>query len=391
MPGYEVIGFEEEAEILSIFRTGGGVLFRNGFDAKRLNSWKSRDFENNFAQKMNVSEAVAVSSGTAAIRVALAALNIGDGDEVITQSFTFVATVEAIIESGAKPVCADIDATLNLDPDSLLSHINKNTRAVILVHMLGTCGDINRIKKICEENSLYLIEDTAWGCGSKFGDKYLGTFGDVGCFSFDYAKTITTGEGGMVISDNKEIIRKAREYHDHGHENNPNFPRWEDTRSSAGFNFRISELQSAVGLAQLRKLDDIVKLQRENAQLIIKSIMKFDSLEITKRKSFQENMETFDAVVFNSSKLSASVIRNYLLKFSISTKILPEATTWHFAGDWEHLNFVKQARKIDPNYLEKSRNILSKHFAIPNFVNLPDSFIENLESAFSEISGNSDA
>ena len=118
---------------------------------------------------MNANYSLAVSSGTAALRVALAALGIGNGDEVITQSFTFVATAEAIIESGASPVCADIDLTLNLDPIDLEKRITPRSKAVIVVHMLGTLVNLPEIKRICQKHDLFLIEDTAWGCGGNLG------------------------------------------------------------------------------------------------------------------------------------------------------------------------------------------------------------------------------
>ncbi|MEY3802786.1 MAG: hypothetical protein RLZZ51_1068, partial [Actinomycetota bacterium] len=136
MPGYELIGAEEQAEIDDIFKHGG-VLFRHSFDHLRQDRWKVRDFEQEFAKSVDMPFALAVTSGTAALRVALAVLDIKPGDEVITQSFTFVATVEAIIEAGAIPVCAEIDGTLNMDPESLKSLITPKTKAVIAVHMLG--------------------------------------------------------------------------------------------------------------------------------------------------------------------------------------------------------------------------------------------------------------
>ena len=151
MPGYEVIGSEELREVQDVFESGG-VLFRNGFESFRNGCFKVREFENNFALHMDVKMALAVTSGTAAIRIALAALGIGQGDEVITQSFTFVATVEGIIESRATPVCAEIDHTLNLDPEDLLAKITPRTKAVIVVHMLGMPARLPEILDICKIN-----------------------------------------------------------------------------------------------------------------------------------------------------------------------------------------------------------------------------------------------
>ena len=187
MPGYELIGAEEQAEIDDIFKHGG-VLFRHSFDHLRQDRWKVRDFEREFAKSVGMPHALAVTSGTAALRVALAVLDIKPGDEVITQSFTFVATVEAIIEAGAIPVCAEIDGTLNIDPESLKSLITPKTKAVIAVHMLGTPARLFEIDDICRKNNLTLIEDAAWGCGGSLDGRPLGTWGQMGTYSFDFAK-----------------------------------------------------------------------------------------------------------------------------------------------------------------------------------------------------------
>ncbi len=128
-----------------------------------------------------------------------------------------------------------------------------------------------------------MIEDTAWGCGGKYDDQYLGTIGDLGTFSFDFAKTITTGEGGMVIAKDPLILEAAKAYHDHGHENNPSLPRWEDSRSRSGFNYRMTEMQGAVGLAQLEKLDEIIASHQRNKETIIQKIKESRSENLKNR------------------------------------------------------------------------------------------------------------
>ena len=261
MAGFEVIGEEELNEISEVFNSGG-ILFRHGFEALRNNCFKVREFEQAFAKVHGVKYSLAVTSGTAALRVAFAALGIGPGDEVIAPSFTFVATAEAIIEARAIPVCADIDLSLNLDPVDLERRITPRTKAVVVVHMLGTPARLSEITEICRRHDLFLIEDTAWGCGGSLHSIPLGTWGDVGAFSFDFAKTMTTGEGGMLLFRDEDVFQRACAWHDHGHENNPTVPRWED-RSSSGFNFRMMELQGAVGLAQLKKLSMIVTCQQK--------------------------------------------------------------------------------------------------------------------------------
>jgi 8-amino-3,8-dideoxy-alpha-D-manno-octulosonate transaminase len=380
MPGYEVIGQEEQAEVQDVF-AHGGVLFRHGFEGLRNNCYKVQQFEKNFADHMGAKYALAVTSGTAALRVALAALDIRNGDEVITQSFTFVATVEGIIESRATPICAEIDNTLNLDPKDLVRRITPHTKAVIVVHMLGCPARLPEISAICREHNLVLIEDTAWGCGGSLAGKALGTWGDVGTFSFDFAKTITTGEGGMILFRNEAVWKKAMAWHDHGHENNPTVPRWEDTRASSGFNYRMMELQGAVGLAQLRKLPSIVTAQRANQDRLWQAI--FDLPGIVRRESPEGSYETADALVFFvESNSVAQRCREELLKVGLATKILPEAYTWHFAGTWLHMPELVTAHKgsLESDF-PNSRAILSRAVSIPVGVNLPDNAPVQLRQA----------
>ena len=335
MPGFEVIGKEEQAEIDDIFRRGG-VLFRHGFDALRNDCYKVRDFERAFADYMKVPHALAVTSGTAALRVALAVLDLQPGDEVITQSFTFVATAEAIIEARAVPVCCEVDATLNMDPADLEARITPRTRAVIAVHMLGTPAKLREIADVCQRHNLVLIEDAAWGCGGSLDDRALGTWGRMGTFSFDFAKTMTTGEGGMVVFRDRRDYERAAAWHDHGHENNPAVPRWEDTRSGSGFNYRMTELQGAVGIAQLRKLDDVVRRQRTNRDAMWRAIAELPG--VVAREVPSGSHETADALVFETPSNSiAREVRGKLVAAGLSTKILPEAVTWHFAGTWTHM------------------------------------------------------
>lgn len=373
MPGYELIGSEELSEVQDVFNHGG-ILFRHGFDGLRNNCYKVREFEQAFAAQMGVHHALAVSSGTAALRVALAALGIGRGDEVITQCFTFVATAEAIIESGATPVCADIDLTLNMDPADLERRITPRTKAVIIVHMLGTPAHLPEITEICRQRGLSLIEDTAWGCGGHLLGKPLGSWGDIGTFSFDFAKTMTTGEGGMLIFRDEEVWQKAAAWHDHGHENNPAVPRWEDTRASSGFNYRMMELQGAIGLAQLKKLPAVVAAQQANKLALWHAIVDLPGIE--PRAVPNGSAETADALVFLVRDIATALrCREQLLKAGFATKILPEAVTWHFAGTWNHMTELVQAHE---GRLEKafmaSHAILSRAVSLPVGVRLaPDS------------------
>lgn len=380
MPGFEVIGAEEFKEVSEVFESGG-VLFRHGFDGLRNNCYKVEEFERVFAESVGAKYSLAVSSGTAALRVALAALDIGPGDEVITQAFTFVATAEAIIEAGARPVCSDIDTTLNMDPADLARLITPRTKAVIAVHMLGTPARLPEIEKLCRRHKIFLIEDTAWGCGGSLRGKSLGTWGDVGTYSFDFAKTMTTGEGGMLVFRDEEVFRKAAAWHDHGHENNPSVPRWEDTRTSSGFNYRMMELQGAVGIAQLKKLSMVVSSQRENKVLLWGAISDLEGIEA--RSIPQDSFETADALVFFVKDNAAALrCRDELLNIGLATKILPEAYSWHFAGTWDHMPELVASHGGElSKAMAKSHELLSRAVSLPIGVHLADDAPEKVRSA----------
>jgi 8-amino-3,8-dideoxy-alpha-D-manno-octulosonate transaminase len=386
MPGFELIGNEEFEEVKDIFEHSK-VLFRHSFDNIRNGIYKVRDLEREFSKYMGVKNALAVTSGSAALKVALESLGIKEGDEVITQSFTFVATVEAIIECRGTPIIAEIDETLNMDPSDLEKKITEKTKAIIVVHMLGTPARMDKIMEIALRYNIPVIEDTAWGCGGKFGEKHLGTIGTIGTFSFDFAKGMTTGEGGMVVTDNDSIYSKAAAYHDHGHENNSKVPRWEDTRSGSGFNYRMSELQGAVGLAQLKKLPRLIEGQRANKKMI-EDILK-DYSQIKLREVPEGSYETAEALVFLvDSNLIARKIREELLKVGLGTKILPEAITWHFAGTWDHMpSLVKANGGNLATAFPQSLAILSRSVALPIFFNMDSSYPKTIRKVLTSIFG----
>lgn len=380
MPGFELIGNKEKKKINQIFQKSNGVLFRHGFENLRNNNFLTEKFEKKFSEKFNSKYSLAVSSGTAALRVAIASLRIQRGSEIVTQSFTFVATVESIVESGCIPVCTEIDDSLNMCPLDLEKKITRKTKAVIVVHMLGYSANLSKIKKICKKYNLFLIEDTAWGIGGKFRSKYLGTVGDVGTYSFDFAKTITTGEGGMCVFKKKKYFNRAKAWHDHGHENNPKLPRWEDSRTSSGFNFRITELQSAVGLAQLERFDDIFNKHEKNKMLLLSVIKKFKNIKF--RKIFKNTKPASESLIFFlKNKNLAILFKKKLLKYNIHTKILPEAMKWHFALYWDH---IKELKKNNENY-KQSLNILSKAISLPIFYKMNKNFKSNFYSVCKKV------
>ncbi len=216
MPGFELFGDLERQELNDVL--DNGVLMRYGFDAMRNGHWKAKDLEKALEDKLQVKHAQLVSSGTAAVSVALASAGVGAGDEVIMPTFTFVASFEAIMMLGAIPVLVDIDDTLTLDPEAVKSAITSKTKAVMVVQMCGSMGDLDALSEICSENKLLLIEDACQAIGGSYKNKPLGSIGDLGCFSFDFVKTITCGEGGAVITNNEQYYLHTDHFSDHGHD-----------------------------------------------------------------------------------------------------------------------------------------------------------------------------
>jgi len=216
-------------------------------------------FEENFSKYCNVQYGVATSNGTAALHLALAALGIGRGDEVIVPDITFAATINAVIYTGATPVIVDIEEdSWCIDPDGIEKTITQNTKAVIPVHIYGQPCDMGRICEIAQEHNLYIIEDCAEAHGAEWGNKKVGSFGIISCFSFFGNKVLTTGEGGMCVTDSKELSEKMRVLRDHGMSKERKY-----YHEVVGFNYRMTNMQAAIGVAQLEHIDEILGWRSE--------------------------------------------------------------------------------------------------------------------------------
>jgi len=381
MPGAELIGKEELDEIKDVFDKGG-VLYRYGLPEARS---KVRQFEKEFQKKLNVKYAQAVTNGTSALLAALRALNIKPGDDVITQSFTFIATVEAIIERGAIPVITEVNKTLNMDPDDLESKITPTTKAIIPVHMAGAPAQMDEIMSIAREHDIPVLEDAAQTVGGTYKGKYLGAIGDIGIFSFDYGKPLTTGEGGMCVTNNESLFLTARAYSDHGHEQNPNLPRGRDTRQIGGLNFRMMELEGAIGLAQLRKLDYIVKRLRENNKKVKRGIEDLPGIEF--REVPDPKGEVGDSLIFFlESRKAAEKFAELFRKEGYNTKNLPDAIDWHFVGTWGHIfrSYGRYKGKDLEKLWGKSADLLRRAIAIPILVKMGDDGINRLTNTIRE-------
>jgi len=332
MPGFELIGDEERKEVMDVMDTG--VLMRYGFDRERRGVFKVREFEQAFAAYCGARHALGVTSGSAALKVSLSALDVGPGDEVIVPAFTFIATWEAVLEAGAIPVPADIDESLNLDPDDIEAKLTKNTRAVIPVHMCGAPARIDRILKSARKNGLLVLEDTAQAVGASFKGRKLGTFGEMGIFSFDYYKTITTGEGGMIVTNRKKRYNRADWYHDHGHDHNPKVSRALEGRTILGFNYRMNEFQGAMGLAQLRKLEYIIAEQKKNKAAVKRILGEVKGVRFRLLHDPEGDSATF--LAYNLPNRNAA--RRFQKEMAAAgiDAIYYKDNLWHYLPNWEH-------------------------------------------------------
>jgi 8-amino-3,8-dideoxy-alpha-D-manno-octulosonate transaminase len=342
MPGFEIFGEEEREEVGHVLETG--VLFRYGFDQARMGHWKAKTFEKELAERLGVKYCHLCSSGTAALSMALAACGVGAGDEVIIPPFTFVATMEAVLNAGAIPVFSEIDDTLCLDPEALEQVITDNTKAVIPVHMCGSMARIDAVKTVCDKHDLILMEDACQALGGSFKDQSLGTFGQMGCFSFDPVKTITCGEGGAVVTNDDALYNRAHAYADHGHDHVGD-DRGQEAHLLLGANYRISELNAAVGLAQLRKLDGILKKQRENKKMLKEGLANIDG--VTFRAIPDEGGDSATFLSFflpNESAAREAVGR--LGKAGVDGCFYWYDNNWHYIRQWDHLQNMRSAAPL---------------------------------------------
>ena len=342
MPGFEIFGDEERKEVLDVLETG--VLMRYGFDQARRGHWKAGTFEKELAGKLDARYCHLCSSGTAALTTALAACNIGAGDEVIVPPFTFVATVEAVLAAGAIPVFADIDETLCLSPDAAAGAITPRTRAVIPVHMCGAMAKIDQLVEICRKHELVLVEDACQAVGGSFNGKALGTFGKAGCFSFDPVKTITCGEGGAVVTNDETVYRAADAFADHGHDHIGN-DRGLEEHAIVGLNFRISELNAAVGVAQLKKLDFILAKQRANKSEIMNMLADFPEVTLREIPDRAGDTATFLSF-FMPDEERARQTAEGLAAAGVDSCFYWYDNNWHYLRQWNHIRNLKSAAKL---------------------------------------------
>jgi 8-amino-3,8-dideoxy-alpha-D-manno-octulosonate transaminase len=335
MPGFELFGEEERKEVNDVLETG--ILMRYGFDAPRKGMWKSKELEAAICQASGCKYVQLVSSGTAALTTALAALGIGAGDEVIMPVFTFVASFEAILSVGAIPVFAEVDETLTISPESARQLITPRTRCIMPVHMCGSMADLDPIQQICREHGLILLEDACQSIGASYKGKWLGTIGDAGTFSFDFVKTVTCAEGGAVLTNDQTIYEKTDGYSDHGHDHK-GVDRGADLHPFIGYNFRISELHAAVGLAQFRKLNSFLAIQKKNHGLIKTILSGIPEISFRLIPDPAGDTCTFLSWFLPTEELTRALVAELKEQGILGGNFYWFEHNWHYIRKWEHLH-----------------------------------------------------
>ena len=274
-----ILGKEEVMAVSTVLKNGSLASSAN------LGGKHVQTFEKAFASFVKSKYAITVNSGTAALQASLHALDIKKGNEVIIPSFTFVATANAVVSTGAKPVFVDIlKENYTMDPDDLQKKITKRTRAIILVHLYGNVSHIEKISEISKKYNLHVIEDSAQSLGSVYKGKHTGTFFEMGCYSMYPTKVMTSGEGGIIVTNNKKLRDKLLMIRNHG------MVHGYDTKTF-GLNLRLPEINAAIAAVQIKKLPNFLKSRKKNAKLLSKLLS--DSKVILPYQRKDENVNWY--------------------------------------------------------------------------------------------------
>ncbi|MDR1509084.1 MAG: DegT/DnrJ/EryC1/StrS family aminotransferase [Synergistaceae bacterium] len=332
MPGWEFFDENEKKQIDEVMETG--IIMRFGFEGQRKARWKAREMEAEICKKTGAAYALLLADGTAAITTALAALGVGAGDEVIMPPFTFVATFESIMAAGATPIVAEIDDTLCLSPESVLECITPRTRAVMPVHMCGAAARIDELLEICRAKNLLLVEDACQAFGASYRGKPLGTIGDAGCYSFDFNKMVTCGEGGAMVTNSRETYERADMYHDHGHDHTLN-DRGAEGHVFSGYNYRITELHAALGLAQIAKMDRFMSIQRENKRVLKEKLSEIKDLQFRTMTDPDGDCATFLSFFMPTEDLARKAAAS-LKEAGVAGVFHWYDNNWHYIRNWRH-------------------------------------------------------
>ena len=305
-PSCHYIGEEEIQKVVKVLQCKSPSRFMGpdiqGF-ACLLEEW--------YCSYLGRKYAIAVNSGTSALSLSLSSLDIGPGDEVLVPSYAWSACYSSIIRSGAIPRIVEIDESLSMDPEDLNKKISRHSRAVLLVHMSGSGGDIQRILNICKKHGLYLIEDVSQANGGKFNSRPLGSFGDVAIFSFQMNKTITAGEGGLIACDDENLWQRAWIVHDDGywHKSSKAPDCFDNLETSWGVGARVNELTAAMLFAQTKKLDEIVHAMQIRQQMLCEGLKGLPGIRFRSCIEKENDIGSFLVLVWPNKFYCEEIVR----------------------------------------------------------------------------------
>ena len=334
-PGMELIGEEERRELLEVLESG--YLFRYGSSDNPAFKAKVYQLEQEVTRLAGMRYGVAVNSGTSALLVALSGLGVGPGDEVIVPGYTFIASMSSIIYARAIPILAEVDRTLNLDPEDVRRKITPRTKAIMAVHMLGNPARLDELRAIADERGLLLVEDCAQAFGASYKGRWVGSIGHAGTYSFNIFKTITAGDGGMVVSNDEAAYRRFFGFHDQGH--SPLRTGVEvGRRPFVGLDFRMTELTAAVLLAQLRKLGQIQARLHGNKRRLKQAIADLPGLSFREITDPEGECATLLTVILPTEEIARKIAKG------LGTKVVADSG-WHVYTNMEQ---ILEKRTITP-------------------------------------------
>ena len=349
---------------------------------KRGSQWalgpEIEEFENELKKYIGVDYCLALNSGTSALHAALLSHDIGNGDNVIIPSFTFIATANTVLSVNAEANFVDIeDVTYGLNPNLIKSKINKKTKAIIPVDIGGTACDILKIKEIAQENNLIVIEDSAESLGTTVNNNKIGSISDTSIFSFCGNKVLTTGEGGAIATNSKEVYEKIKLIRSHGRLDNINyFNNPEESKYfGIGYNWRMSTITAVLGLSQLSKLDKIIKMRQDNAQFISSKLEKFN--EIRTPKTLDNTNHIFQMYTI---RLKNKEIRDKLHKYLTTKKIFSKV----YFSPIHKTEFYKEKYPNIDNELSVTNLISSQVLTLPLYPNMTNEEKNLLVNSISE-------
>lgn len=344
-----IIGKEEVREVVKVLKSGQLV---QGPLVQKL--------EKNFSKLCGTKYAIATNSGTSALHTALHVLGIGPGDEVITTPFTFVATANSVLMTGAKPIFVDIEKhTFNINPKLIERKITKKTKAILAVDLFGQSADYNEINKIAKKHGLFVVEDAAQSIGAIYSSKMTGSLADIACFSLYATKNIISGEGGMITTNNKNLDRKSRLFRSHGQDEKNRY-----NYLDLGYNYRMTDISAAIALEQLKRINILTKRRQEIAKIYDENLSGIKGLITPKiRISTTSVYHQYTIRITKDFGMSRDEFVKYLEKKGIQTNIYYPTPLYRF----KHLAFYN-----NPKSFPVSERVEKEVLSIPVHPQLTD-------------------